>query len=216
MYVLEVKGVSKSFGDNSILENIKLKLKEKEILGIVGASGQGKSVLIKTLIGFLKPDKGEIISPIPKNKVGFSMQDNSIYEYLKIKQNWKYFGKLKGLSRTEIKEQTQKLLEELDLTKYRKKLVKKLSGGTQKRVDLGCALITKPKILILDEPFLGLDPELIRNLSKYLTHLKKQGTSIIISSHRVKEISLICSRLVQLKNKTISPISKRRVGEVYR
>ncbi|MFH1326633.1 MAG: ATP-binding cassette domain-containing protein [archaeon] len=102
MEIMSAKGLSKSFGKKEVIKNINISIKKGEILGIVGPSGSGKSVLIKCLIGFLKPDLGEIIIK-PKTTIGFSMQNNSLYNYLSVKQNLKYFAKLYGVSRKETK-----------------------------------------------------------------------------------------------------------------
>ena len=202
MDILSFKEVSKSFSHKKILKEVNFSVKKGEILGIVGPSGSGKSVLIKMLIGFIKPSSGNIsfnLSP----RVGFSMQNNSLYNYLTVKQNLIYFSKLSGVSKSQRQNTISLLIKNLRLIEFENTLVKKLSGGTKKRVDIACALLNNPDVIILDEPFIGLDPTLIELLSKFILKLNNQGRTIIISSHRIKELSSISSRVLLVKNKKI-------------
>jgi ABC-2 type transport system ATP-binding protein len=214
--ILEVKNLSKSFGRKKILKDISFSIKKGNIIGLIGKSGEGKTVLIKTIIGFLHQNSGKIIlKNILKKDIGFSMQDNSLYENLTLKQNWKYFGKLFGLKRSQRKEKINYLLGELSLIEFKKIFVKNLSGGTKKRVDIGCSLLNSPKILILDEPFAGLDPELANQLSRFILQLNKQGVTIIISSHRISELSRISTQIFLLKDKKIKEIEKNEIMNIY-
>ena len=214
MGLVSLKGVGKSFGRKKILGDINLEINKDEIVGIVGPSGSGKSVLVKMLIGFFHPTEGSIdfeMSPT----IGFSMQDNSLYEHLNVRQNAKYFSKIYDVSKKDRKERIPKLIESLDLKEFEKVLVKNLSGGTKKRVDLLCSLINNPDILILDEPFLGLDPSLVKALSKYILELHKLGKTIIISSHRTNELSYLATRMLMVKNKTLKEITKSEINNAY-
>jgi ABC-2 type transport system ATP-binding protein len=211
MEIISIKGVNKSFKRKKILEDINLSINKGEIVGIIGPSGCGKSVLTKILIGFLKPDSGKILfNPNLKKEIGFSMQNNSIYDYLTIRQNFKYFAKMYNIPRKKRKEAIPEIMNKLNLIEFEKTIVRKLSGGTQKRVDIGCALLNDPNILILDEPFVGLDSDLIDKISKFLLLLNKKGVTIIISSHRTNELTLICSRFALIKNKKLQLINKKR------
>ncbi len=211
--ILEIKNLTKKFGHKKIIENINLEIKKGEILGIVGGSGQGKSVLIKNIIGFFKPSKGKIITKT--KKINFSMQDNSLYEYLTVKQNWKHFARINGIKRKERKKKIKELLEKLTLREYKGTLVKKLSGGTKKRVDIGCALMTNPEIIILDEPFTGLDKNLVKHLARFILYLNKEGKTIILISHRIKLMSKICSKIMLLENKKLIETTPKKILEEY-
>lgn len=216
MEIISLKEVSKSFGKNKVLDKINFSIEKGEIMGIVGPSGEGKSVLIKIILRFLNPDKGEKTFFVPKTKIGFSMQNNSLYENLHVEQNIKYFAKIYGVGRKERKEFIPRLIKFLELENFKKTLTKNLSGGTKKRLDIACALVNKPKVLVLDEPFLGLDPERIKNLLKILLEINKEGTTLIISSHRIKELSLICKRIALIKNKQLKMIDKKDLNRVYK
>jgi ABC-2 type transport system ATP-binding protein len=217
MDIISLKGVNKSFGNIKILEDISLYVKKGESVGLVGRSGSGKSVLIKILIGFLDKDSGEIkIDPTIKDKIGFSMQNNSIYHYLTVKQNLKYFSKMYGLPKKTRNIIIPEIIERLDLKEFENKLVKKLSGGTKKRVDIGCALLNNPEVLVLDEPFSGLDPELVNSLSNFFLELNKRGKTIIISSHGLGELRKICSRFVLVKDRKLKFISRDELTNAYK
>ncbi|MFH1311156.1 MAG: ABC transporter ATP-binding protein [Nanoarchaeota archaeon] len=217
MEIISLKEIKKSFRRKNVLHNVNLSVKEGEIIGLIGKSGSGKSVLMKIIIGFLEPDKGIItINNLTKNKINFSMQGNSIYDYLTVKQNLRYFSKMYGLSRKERKIIIPEIINNLELKDFENIIVKKLSGGTQKRVDIGCAMINDPNILILDEPFLGLDPELVKKLSTFIWNLNRRGKTIIISSHDIPELSKICSRFMLIKNGDLILIKKDELAGVYK
>lgn len=214
MGLVSLNGVGKSFGKKKVLGNVNLEIKKGEVVGIVGPSGSGKSVLVKMIIGFLKPSEGSI--SFDENPVlGFSMQDNSLYDHLSVDQNADYFSKVYNVSKEDRKSRIPKLITTLDLGEFEKVLVKDLSGGTKKRTDLLCSLINDPDILILDEPFLGLDPSLVKALLKFITNLNKQGKTIIISSHRTNELSYLASRILMVKNKTLKEITKDEINQAY-
>lgn len=214
MEVLSLKGVSKAFEKKEVLLGANLSLNKGEVLGVIGPTGSGKSVLIKIIIGFLTPNSGSKVFQ-ENSKIGFSMQNNSIYRDLSVIQNLKYFSKLQGVRDKERRKRIEKLIILLNLTEFKKILVKNLSGGTKKRVDIACALLNNPDIVIFDEPFIGLDPKLIEDLSRIILYLNKQGKTILISSHRVEELTKICSRFVLVKNKIIKQIDKASLIKAY-
>lgn len=216
MEVISLRGVSKSFGKKDVLKSINLSVNSGELLGLVGKSGSGKSVLIKTIIGFLKADSGQvIIKDDLKDKINFSMQDNSIHSQLTVKQNLRYFAKMYDLERKEREDAIQEILTKLDLKDFENVIVKNLSGGTQKRVDIGCALLNGPDILLLDEPFLGLDPELVNRLGTLIIELNKKGKTIIISSHDLRVLYSICSKFALIKNGNLNFIKKEELANAY-
>jgi len=216
MEIISVKDVSKSFKRKNILEKINVSINKGEIVGLIGPSGEGKSVFTKILIGFFKPSEGKVeINSTSSDPIGFSMQDNSIYENITVRQNLSYFSKLYKIPSNISNSVIETLLENLGLKQYEKVLVGKISGGTKKRVDIACALLKNSEIIILDEPFVGLDPVLISSISEFILDLNKQGKTIIISSHRVDELSEICHRLLLVKNKQIKPIDKSQIKQAY-
>ncbi len=216
MEIVSLKEVSKSFDKKKILDKISLSIEKGDVVGIVGPSGEGKSVLVKIILNFYKHDSGKRIISMPKEKIGFSMQNNSLYDSLTTKQNLEYFSKIYGVPRKEREERIKKIIQFLDLKEFENILTKNLSGGTKKRLDVGCALVNYPEILILDEPFLGLDPERINNLLKILMALNNNGTTLIITSHRVSELMKICNKIGLVKNKGFKFITKDDISKIYK
>jgi len=208
--VISLVNVSKRYGGNLVLKDINLSLNKQEILGITGPSGSGKTVLIKILMDFLKPDKGTVRI---NKKIGFSVQDNSLYENLTLMQNLKYFSKLYNVKN--IEDKINYLLRILVLEDYKDKLVFNLSGGTKKRLDIACALLNSPEILILDEPFVGLDCSLISQLSSFLSYLRDNGMTIVMSSHILDPIETLCDKVVFIKNGSLDPIQKLEIRKKY-
>ncbi len=196
---ISVKDVSVSHGKFKI-KHISFELQNGEILGLIGRSGAGKSTIIKTLIGLKKPDSGKIRAYVNdkeiniKQLIGYSPQHNALFPFLTLEENLKVFGKLNNLSKKEIEKQIKVLLRRVDLQKSRKKRITELSGGMQKRADLAAALISSPKIIILDEPFSGLDISLQRFIWELLKELVSEGKIIIISSHMLHEIQQNCPK----------------------
>lgn len=214
MGIISLKEVSKRFGKFTALDKINLEINKGEIIGIVGPSGSGKSVLVKMFFGFFKPSSGKILLD-SKLKIGFSSQNNSLYDYLTVRQNANYFSKIYNVSKKNRKKYISRLIEVLNLEDFKRVLVKNLSGGTKKRVDILCSLLNDPDLIILDEPFAGLDPSLIKALSQFILELNKTGKTIIISSHRTNEILKIASRMLLVKNKTLKEITKSELEEAY-
>jgi len=217
--LITIDNLSKSFGRKIILDKVSLSINKGEFVGLVGPSGVGKTVFIKMLIGFYTPNSGKMsfLSDKVKNLIGFSMQNNAIYGDLTLIQNLNYFGKVYGLKRKERKEKVELLLNNLELKEYRNIRVNKLSGGTKKRVDIACSLMNNPEILILDEPFLGLDPLLVGKISGFLKKLNKNnGTTIILSSHYLFELGELCNRFLSFKDKKIIEIKKEDLWRFYK
>ncbi len=206
--LIEVKNITKTFENKKVLNDISFSISKGEIFGIIGQSGAGKTVFLKALIGFYKPDSGDILfegkSVFQHQKeimktIGFASQRHSIYPDLSLKENLKYFGRLYGMKTRAIEENTKKVLEIVELTDYSHKLAGKLSGGMQRRLDIACALVHSPKILILDEPEAGLDPVLRKHIAELIQKIRNEGTTIILSSHFMNEIEPLCDRVAMLK-----------------
>jgi len=217
MIAFSIENLYKKMGGKQVLNGINLSVEKGEVLGLVGRSGAGKTVLVKTIIGFLKPDKGEIkINSKSEYPIGYSMQENAIYENLTVLQNLKYFASINRIKWGIRRQRIRELIKSMDLGEYKRKLVKNISGGTKKRVDLACALLGDPEIVVLDEPLLGLDPGLVDSILGIIKKIEKQGKTVIISSHQIAELSRVCSRFVLLKDGILYKIKEKQLGTVYR
>jgi len=208
--VIQIKNLTKIFKKKVIFENINASIKRGEIVAILGRSGSGKSTLIKTIIGYLKEYQGEIKI---NGTLGFSTQANSIYESLSTKQNLEYFAKIYSIENKE--EIISTVIKLLELEEYSNVLVKKLSGGTKKRVDLACALLNNPDIIILDEPFSGLDSFLVNHISTFLRAIAKRGVTVVFSSHLLDQAASLCDRFFFIEHKTMKEISKDKLKNLY-
>jgi len=218
--IFKVNKISKVFDRRIILDDIELEINAGEIFGIIGASGSGKTTLLNIIIGFIKPETGDVLfrtehlldhkeshtfrsvfkhSDELKSIIGMASQVPSFYNTLNIRENLEYFGTLYGLSRDTLKTNTSTLINLMDLQGSENRVAKNLSGGMQRRLDMACALIHDPKILILDEPTADLDPLLRNHIWRLVRKINKRGTTILLSSHHLSELETLCTRIAILK-----------------
>jgi len=219
--LIKVENVKKVFSGNSVLDNISFEIVSGEIFGLIGASGSGKTTLLNTLVGFLQPDSGDVffrddniveandnsrfrsvfenLNDV-KKKFGFAAQVPSFYSKLTVFENLDYFGSLYNLSKEARLTNINTLLDLVELDNARNILAGNLSGGMQRRLDIACALIHDPMILILDEPTSDLDPVLAKHIWLLLQKINKRGTTIIVASHHFADIEEICSRIGIISN----------------
>ena len=218
--IIRAHAIAKKFEQNQVLENVDFEVKTGEIFGIIGMSGAGKTTLLNALVGFVKPDQGDIILALPdgttqsalsnpeliKKYIGFSTQTPSFYDKLTVRENLEHFARLYGLTEQDLTRRCNALIDLVGLKDARDVISAHLSGGMQKRLDIACALIHDPSILILDEPTADLDPILRRQLWELIRQINEKGTTILLASHFLAEIELLCHRIAILQNKKIIEI----------
>ena len=195
--LIEIEKLSKSFGEQKVLDKIDFNLESGEIVGLIGPSGSGKSTLIKTMLGMEKADEGEALVldyKMPKREIlsniGYMAQSDALYEMLTGYENLEFFGKMKGVPSDKLKKEIEYIAEIVDLTNDLKKLVSKYSGGMKRRLSLAIALIGSPELLILDEPTVGIDPSLRKNIWKELFKQRDSGVGILVTTHVMDEAEL--------------------------
>ena len=195
--LIEIEKLSKSFGEQKVLDKIDFKLESGEIVGLIGPSGSGKSTLIKTMLGMEKADEGEALVldyKMPKREIlsniGYMAQSDALYEMLNGYENLEFFGQMKGVPYDKLKKEIEYIAEIVDLTNDLKKLVSKYSGGMKRRLSLAIALIGSPELLILDEPTVGIDPSLRKNIWKELFKQRDSGVGILVTTHVMDEAEL--------------------------
>ena len=195
--LIEIEKLSKSFGEQKVLDKIDFNLESGEIVGLIGPSGSGKSTLIKTMLGMEKADEGEALVldyKMPKREIlsniGYMAQSDALYEMLTGYENLDFFGKMKGVPSNKLKKEIEYIAEIVDLTNDLKKLVSKYSGGMKRRLSLAIALIGSPELLILDEPTVGIDPSLRKNIWKELFKQRDNGVGILVTTHVMDEAEL--------------------------
>ena len=202
MNIIEVNHVWKYYGDLLANEDISMFVKEGEIVALLGPNGAGKTTLVKQIYGELTPTRGEIrvFGKKPtdrgiKRMMGVVPQEVEPYEDLTVWDNIYYMGKLKGMKKDEIKKRGEELLEMLDLKEKRNSLVRDLSGGLKRRTLIAMALINNPKLVILDEPTTGLDPQARREVWEILLNMKKEGQSMLLTTHYLDEAEKLADRI---------------------
>lgn len=202
--MIEVKHVTKRYGKAVAVEDISFSIKEGEIVGLLGPNGAGKSTTMNMITGFIEPTEGEIIidgndilkkPKKAKKQIGYMPEGVPLYTDLTVKEFVQYMAEIKQVDKKTIKEKVNEIIEQTGLKDVEKKLIKNLSRGYKQRVSMAGALVGTPKILILDEPTVGLDPKQITEIRNLIKELGKKHT-IILSSHILSEVSQICNKVI--------------------
>ena len=221
--MLKVEHVTKYYGEHLAVKDLSFTVKEGEIFGLLGVNGAGKTTTFRMITGLLDKTEGQITFNDKKvdynitDQIGFLTEERSLLTKLTILEQAKFYGGLKGLTEKEIEERLDYLLERLKISEYKTRKIKELSKGNQQKVQFIMAIINKPKLLILDEPFSGLDPINIELFKDLILELKKEGTSIIFSSHRMDHVEYFCESLVILvKGQTVLSGNLKEIKESYR
>ena len=195
-YAVEVDRVVKSFGELRALEGVTLRIREGEIYGLLGPNGSGKTTLIRALVGLVQPEAGTVTvlgHRIPNlhvlGHVGYMTQAAALYPDLSVEENLRFFAAISGADAG-----VEEALDFVDLRSRRRSVVSTLSGGMRTRASLACALVHRPRLLLLDEPTVGVDPQLRAQLWDRFRRMADQGTTILISSHVMDEAER-CERL---------------------
>lgn len=205
MSIIKVKNISKRFNDKLVLDNISYEVKEGEIFGFIGPNGAGKSTLINIMTSLLTPDNGTIeicgydilTEPIKaKECMGYVPQELALMEDLNAYDNLEFFGALYGLKGKLLKERIAEALKVTGLEETRKQKVKKFSGGMKRRLNIAVSILHHPKVLILDEPTVGVDPQSRNHIFSFIKNICKEwGTTVIYTSHYMEEIEELCKRV---------------------
>ncbi|MEH7417984.1 ABC transporter ATP-binding protein [Neobacillus drentensis] len=204
MNVLEIKNLTKKFGDFIAVDNMSLTIQEGEIFGFLGSNGAGKSTTINMISGLLRNNSGEIHilgkniashSKYAKLNIGIVPQDLAIYEDMTAYENVRFFAGLYGLRGIELKERVEEALEFVGLLDKQKSYPKNFSGGMKRRLNIACAIAHRPKLIIMDEPTVGIDPQSRNYILTSVRKLNDMGCTVIYTSHYMEEVEEICSRI---------------------
>lgn len=210
--LIQFKEVTKKFGKNTVLNSINLTIPEGKITGIIGASGEGKSTILKMIASFYKPTKGkifyfrrEIYNDIKniKKSFGLAIDDGSFYEKLTVEENLFHFGTLYLVPKKILKKRIEDITSFVGLKNAKNILAENLSLGMKKRLDIACALIHRPSVLILDEPTADLDPLLRRQIIHLIKKINSKGTTIVLTTQLLEEADKICDKIAILYNEKI-------------
>ena len=229
--VLETKGLTKHYGDFIAVDHLDLSVKKGEVFGLLGPNGAGKTTTILMLLGLTEPTKGKVSvlgfdparQPLSvKARVGYMPDEVGFYDDLSARENLVYIAKLNGISRDQIKKRVEDAIERVHLTDVIDHRTGTFSRGMRQRLGLADVLIKKPQLIIMDEPTQGLDPELAHEFLGMIHSLKEEGTTILLSSHLLHQVQVICDR-VGLFNKgkmviqgTVPELARKVLGGAYR
>lgn len=202
--MLKVCNVTKKYGDLVAVNNLSFEVNNGEIFGLLGLNGAGKTTTFRMILGLIDDYAGTITLDGKKidysvtDKIGFLTEERSLLTKLTVLEQITYYGVLKSIPESEIEKKLDYWLEKFGISEYKNKKIKELSKGNQQKIQFISAIINEPKLLILDEPFSGLDPINVELFKNVILELKEKGTSIIFSSHRMEHVELFCDRLVVL------------------
>ena len=203
---IEINQIKKSFGKQMVLNNISLVISTGKIFCLLGASGSGKTTLLRIMMGAISAEGGTVsiggtIVPdrLLLGNIGYMPQNEALYGELSIWDNLKFFAGIHKLNSSTFVKNAEELLQIVDLSNERNKLIRNCSGGMKKRISLAAALIHHPKLLLLDEPTVGVDPVLRKKIWNYLEELKNNGTTIIVTTHVMDEVRE-CDNAALLRN----------------
>ncbi|HDD45889.1 MAG TPA: ABC transporter ATP-binding protein [Candidatus Aenigmarchaeota archaeon] len=205
--LLHLINISVFYRKFKALDSFSMVVNREEIVGLIGHNGSGKTTILKVIAGIIKPDSGRILmngndvdikSKEYRSSIGYSPQDNSFFEKLSVSENLKYFAHLYGVENIEDVAETAakyfRLWDKKDV------LAENLSGGMKRRLNIACAMLHGPKILLLDEPSLGLDPARRKELWELIKSIKSSGVSVVISTNIMEEAEYLCDRVIVVEN----------------
>lgn len=204
--MLEVNNLVKTFGEMTAVDDISFRIPDGKILGLIGQNGAGKTTTFRLILDFLTADSGEVLWNGQKltekdyNLIGYLPEERGLYPKISIEDQIIYFAKLRGKTKKEIAPKIDEWMKKFDVKGKKTDKVKTLSKGNQQKVQLICTLIHEPQLIILDEPFSGLDPVNAELLKESIIELKQNGSCVIFSSHNMDNVEKICDHLVMLKN----------------
>lgn len=204
LVILKMKNVIKRFGENLALDYLSLEVKKGEVIGLLGPNGAGKTTCIKSIIGILPVDEGEITvfdmkqdgsNKDIKSQIGFVTQDVTIYEDMTARENLAFFGSLYGLKKQELENRINEVAGIIGLQERLNDRPKNFSGGMKRRLNIGCSILHHPRLLIMDEPTVGIDPQSRNYILEFVKKTAAEGTTVIYTSHYIEEVEAIASRI---------------------
>ncbi|KHF38153.1 ABC transporter ATP-binding protein [Halalkalibacter okhensis] len=198
---LLLKNVTKRFGNFTAVNDLSLEVPSKEMFGFLGANGAGKTTTFRMILGLLDQTDGAItwdgkeINYTTTSEIGYLPEERGLYPKMKVSDQIIYLARLRGMKKQEILTELDSWLERFNVPEYKNKKVEELSKGNQQKIQFIAAVIHKPKLLILDEPFSGLDPVNVELLKEAVKEMKESGTTIVFSSHRMEHVEELCENL---------------------
>jgi ABC-2 type transport system ATP-binding protein len=202
--IIQVDQISKSYGDFRAVDAFSFEVYEGEIFALLGPNGAGKSTTIRMILDILKPDTGSIrvfgapITDDAKNRIGYLPEERGLYRNVPVLEMMMYLGSLKGMDSRTAKQKATALLEHLELGEHARKKVSELSKGMQQKVQFAVTVLHEPKLIIIDEPFSGLDPVNTLVIKELLLDFKRKGGAVVMSTHQMYQVEEMAERLVMI------------------
>ncbi len=202
MSAIEVSHITKSFGPVKAVADVSFTVKRGEIFGLLGPNGAGKTTTIRVILDIFKPEKGNVMvlggpmTEAKKDRIGYMPEERGLYQDISLHRCLIYFGSLKGLSADEARRRAAGFLERFDLEAYQDRKVKELSKGMQQKAQIIVTLLHQPELVIIDEPFGGLDPVNTQMVKNLLLELRQQGATIVMSTHQMHQVEALCDRML--------------------
>lgn len=202
--IVSVDGLRKSYGKTVAVDGLSFAVKPGEIFGLLGPNGAGKSTTLAIMSGLIRPDSGDVqigghsitrATQTAQRLMGVVPQGLALYEEYSALQNLNYFAKLRGIARSERKREIEEILEIIGLKELAQRKVSRYSGGMKRRLNIGIGLLGRPKVLLLDEPTVGIDPQSRRHILDSVRRLAQAGMAVVYTTHYMEEVEYLCSRL---------------------
>lgn len=223
MDLLYTEGISKSYGDFWALKNINIHVPQKSIFGLLGPNGAGKTTLIRIITQIIFADEGEIyfeskkIKPDDIGLIGYLPEERGLYRKMKVGEHLVYLARLKGLSQSDAREKIKYWLKKFDVISWWGKKIEDLSKGMQQKIQFISTIMHEPRLIILDEPFSGFDPINANLIKDEILELKKKGSTIIFSTHRMESVEELCDYIALInKARVILDGSKKEIKQKYK
>ncbi|TET40140.1 MAG: ATP-binding cassette domain-containing protein [Dehalococcoidia bacterium] len=206
MLAAEVNHIVKSYADKAVVNDLSLSVAQGEIFGLIGPNGAGKTTTIRMMMDIIKPDSGDVtilgekLSEASKNKLGYLPEERGLYRKLTVIDSIIYLASLKGMDRHSAEEKANELLNQTGMLPHKRKKIEELSQGMGQIIQFIVTIIHDPELVILDEPFSGLDPVNTELLKRMFVDLRNQGKAVILSTHRMNEVEELCDRILMMNN----------------
>ncbi len=210
MPAVELNNICKSYNDNLVVNNVSFTVAQGEIFGLIGPNGAGKTTTIRMMMDIIKPESGEIsilgesLNEATKNRIGYLPEERGLYKKITVLQSLVYLASLKGMRNRAARSRAEELLQRVDMLPHQEKKIEELSRGMGQIIQFLATIIHDPQLLILDEPFAGLDPVNTQLLKEIILELRSQGKAIILSTHMMNEVEALCDRILMInKGRTV-------------
>ncbi len=206
MIRVAVENITKSFGRTTAVDGVSLEARGGEVFALLGPNGAGKTTLIRMLMDIIKPDAGSItfdgepISPVLKHRIGYLPEERGLYRKQKLTEVVAYFGRLHGLEKEDARQRAHEWLGRVELAEWEKKKVEELSKGMQQKAQIALTLLHDPDLIILDEPFSGLDPVNVRMVKDFIAELRSARKTVILSTHQMAQVEALADRVFMISH----------------